>query len=284
MFEQYTEGARRTICFARYEAGQYGSRYIETEHLLIGLLREDKRLARNVLQRPGAAESIRKEIDAQVVHRERISTSVEIPLSAESRYILRFASASAKKLGHQNVDNVHLLLGILRKEGSVAARILRSYCVGSDTIEQIIENHADREPSNIAPAPGVPMSNSASIELQLTIEKLLEAWRIRDAEKVSEFFADDGQFWNAQGELSTGSGVKAAIGAYFAASESEVWSTEVKDVLRLTGGVAAVTLSWSDASALEGRATKRFHVTIAMREDAEGWYVVSAHPFELKVK
>jgi ATP-dependent Clp protease ATP-binding subunit ClpC len=43
MFERYTEGARRTIFFARYEAAQIGPAYIETEHILLGLLREDRR-------------------------------------------------------------------------------------------------------------------------------------------------------------------------------------------------------------------------------------------------
>ena len=45
MFERYTEKARRTIFFARYEASQFGCSYIETEHLLLGLFREDKALA-----------------------------------------------------------------------------------------------------------------------------------------------------------------------------------------------------------------------------------------------
>ena len=49
MFERYTEGARRTIFFARYEASQIGSAYIETEHLLLGLLREDKALFHRLL-------------------------------------------------------------------------------------------------------------------------------------------------------------------------------------------------------------------------------------------
>ena len=52
MFERYTEKARRVIFFARYEASQLGSPYIETEHLLLGLLREDKVLTEQVLMRP----------------------------------------------------------------------------------------------------------------------------------------------------------------------------------------------------------------------------------------
>jgi len=58
MFERYTEKARRVIFFARYEASQFGSPYIETEHLLLGLLREDKALANRFLRSHAAVESI----------------------------------------------------------------------------------------------------------------------------------------------------------------------------------------------------------------------------------
>ena len=63
MFERYTEKARRVIFFARYEASQFGSPYIETEHLLLGLLREDKALANRFLRSHAAIESIRKQIE-----------------------------------------------------------------------------------------------------------------------------------------------------------------------------------------------------------------------------
>src|SRR5713226_7322457 len=81
MFERYTETARRVIFFARYEASQFGSAYIESEHLLLGLLREDKALANRFLRQHGSIESIRKEIESRITIRERISTSVEVPLS-----------------------------------------------------------------------------------------------------------------------------------------------------------------------------------------------------------
>ena len=60
MFERYTEKARRVIFFARYEASQFGSPYIETEHLLLGLLREDKALTNRFLRSHASVESIRK--------------------------------------------------------------------------------------------------------------------------------------------------------------------------------------------------------------------------------
>src|SRR6202521_5139978 len=61
MFERYTEKARRVIFFARYEASQFGSPYIETEHLLLGLLREDKALTNRFLRSHASVESIRKQ-------------------------------------------------------------------------------------------------------------------------------------------------------------------------------------------------------------------------------
>jgi len=114
VFERYTEKARRVIFFARYEASQYGSPYIETEHLLLGLLREDKALANRFLRTHGSIESIRKEIEARITVRERISTSVEVPLSQECKRILNFAAEEAERLGHKHVGTEHLLLGVLR--------------------------------------------------------------------------------------------------------------------------------------------------------------------------
>src|SRR5690348_648950 len=124
MFERYTEKARRVIFFARYEASQYGSPYIETEHLLLGLMREDKALANRFLRTHGSIESIRKEIESRITIRERISTSVEVPLSQECKRILNYAAEEAERLGHKHVGTEHLLLGILREERCLGAEIV----------------------------------------------------------------------------------------------------------------------------------------------------------------
>src|ERR1700737_2114126 len=124
VFERYTEKARRVIFFARYEASQYGSPYIETEHLLLGLMREDKALANRFLRQQGSIESIRKEIEARITIRERISPSVEVPLSAECKRILNMAGEEAERLGVKHVGTEHLLLGILREEKCFGAELL----------------------------------------------------------------------------------------------------------------------------------------------------------------
>src|SRR6187200_1495596 len=97
MFERYTERARRVIFFARYEASQFGSTSIETEHLLLGLLREDVHVSSRFV--PSAdAPSIRKEVGRRLVVREKVSTSIDLPLSNEGKRILAYAAEETERL------------------------------------------------------------------------------------------------------------------------------------------------------------------------------------------
>ena len=125
MFERYTERARRVLFFARYEATQLGSNSIETEHLLLGLIREGKGLTSRIFARSHLSlESIRKEIEARTTFREKVSTSVDIPFSTETRCVLQYSADEADRLLHTYVGTEHILLGLLREERSVASSIL----------------------------------------------------------------------------------------------------------------------------------------------------------------
>ncbi|HEY6369383.1 MAG TPA: Clp protease N-terminal domain-containing protein, partial [Candidatus Sulfotelmatobacter sp.] len=95
-FERYTEKARRVIFFARYEASQFGSAVIETEHLLLGILRDDARITR--MLPAGAPETTRAQIDARIEIRERVSTSLDLRLSNASKRLLREGDSLAAKL------------------------------------------------------------------------------------------------------------------------------------------------------------------------------------------
>ncbi|MGH9536232.1 MAG: Clp protease N-terminal domain-containing protein, partial [Terriglobales bacterium] len=126
MFERYTEKARRVVFFARYEASQCGSPYIETEHILLGLLREDKALTNRFLRSHATIESIRKEIEGRTTPRERVSTSVDLPLSHECKRVLNYAAEEAERLTNKHIGTEHLLLGLLREERCFAAELLSS--------------------------------------------------------------------------------------------------------------------------------------------------------------
>src|SRR5215211_7012118 len=117
MFERYTERARRVLFFARYEASQLGGLSIETEHLLLGLIREGKGLTSRIFARAHLSlENIRREVEGRSIFREKVSTSVEIPFSAEVKRALGYAAEEADRLRHNYVGTEHLLLGILREE------------------------------------------------------------------------------------------------------------------------------------------------------------------------
>ena len=125
MFERYTEKARRVIFFARYEASQFGAPAIEPEHLLLGLMREDKTLTGRFFPRAQITiESIRREIESRTLLRERIPTSVELPLAPETKRVLAFSHEESDRLQHRHIGTEHLLLGLLREERSMAAQIL----------------------------------------------------------------------------------------------------------------------------------------------------------------
>ena len=136
MFERYTEKARRVIFFARYEASQFGSPYIETEHLLLGLLREDKALTNRFLRSHGSIESIRKQIEGRTAIREKVSTSVDLPLSQESKRVLAYAAEEAERLAHKHIGTEHLLLGLLREEKCFAAEILHERGLRLSTLRE----------------------------------------------------------------------------------------------------------------------------------------------------
>ena len=145
MFERYTEKARRVIFFARYEASQFGSPYIETEHLLLGLIREDKALANRFLRSHAAVDSIRKQIEAHTTIREKVSTSVDLPLSHECKRVLAYAAEEAERLSHKHIGTEHLLLGLLREERCFAAEILHERGLRLSTIrEELARVHSEK--------------------------------------------------------------------------------------------------------------------------------------------
>lgn len=123
----YTEGARRTIFYARYEATTLGSSTVETEHLLLGVLRENRALSRLYLPAGGTCETLRSEIKEERPKRKKAPMNNALPLSAECEEALELAKAESSALGSDRVGPAHLILGLLRLENSEAARLLRSH-------------------------------------------------------------------------------------------------------------------------------------------------------------
>lgn len=137
MFERYTEGARRVIFFAREEASAYGSSKIETEYLLLGLIREDPQ-TRNILGASAAAE-VRERVEAAHTRpREALPTSGDLPFSHETKRVLAYAAEEAERLRHQMIAAPLLLLGLLREPRGLAAQILTELKVSLEPTRRLI--------------------------------------------------------------------------------------------------------------------------------------------------
>lgn len=195
MFERYTETARRTIFFGRYEASQFGSSYIETEHLLLGLLREDKDLASQFLESSAKITAIRRSIEQRSKGGLKAATSVDLPLSLECKRVLAYAAEEAERMNHKHIGTPHLLLGLLREEQSFAAQLLREQGLSVKSVrEQVHESE-----------PPPAQAASRSIDAQ---------GASRTIERLSQWLAEceaRGGIWTAEQESVGGKRTDLAI-------------------------------------------------------------------------
>src|ERR1700704_6243888 len=182
MFERYTEKARRVIFFARYEASQFGSPYIETKHLLLGLLREDKTLANRFLRSHAAVDSIRKQIEGHTTVREKVSTSVDLPLSHECKRVLAYGAEEAERLNHKHIGTEHLLLGLLREEKCFAAEILHERGLRLSTIREELARASSEKVTSNRPKESSLLSEFSRDLTQAAVDNSLDPLIGRDYE------------------------------------------------------------------------------------------------------
>jgi ATP-dependent Clp protease ATP-binding subunit ClpC len=139
VFEKYTERARRILFFARYEASQFGSVEINSDHLLLGLIREGRGLTNRLFAHSHVSlEELRKEIEGRAVFREKVPTSVEMPFADEVRRVLTRTAEEATRLKHDYIGSEHLLLGLLREEHSLAGSLLIQKGMRADTVSETL--------------------------------------------------------------------------------------------------------------------------------------------------
>lgn len=158
MFERFSEPARRVLFFARYEASQLGSVSLEPEHVLLGLIREGKGLtARLFADDAVALDGMRDDVLGRVPTGPAAPASAEIPFSPAAVRVLERAVEEADHLSHDHIGTEHLLLGLLRADGSAAAGVLHSRGLRLDRIrERIVERLSHGEAGERPGPPGVP--------------------------------------------------------------------------------------------------------------------------------
>ncbi len=124
MWQRFTERARKVIFYAQEEAGRLGENYVSTEHLLLGLIRENDTVAARILDRLGISLGrIRSEIERQVAQGDgRLGQDMQ--LTPRAKRVIDLAYEEAKQLDNNYIGTEHLLLGLLREAEGLAGRIL----------------------------------------------------------------------------------------------------------------------------------------------------------------
>lgn len=161
MFERFTQQARQVVVWAQEEARGLQHNYIGTEHLLLGLLREEQGLAARVLASLGVTvEQVRAQV-VRIAGAGEEPSSGQIPFTPQAKQVLEMALGEALSLGHDDIATEHVLLGLLRDDEGVAVRILMDCDVDLPDLrdEVIIRTGSARpatdEPTSSGPGPAI---------------------------------------------------------------------------------------------------------------------------------
>ena len=136
MFERFTERARKVVVLAQDEARHFNHNYIGTEHLLLGLLREDEGVAAQALSSLNVTlDEVREQVESIVGYGEE-GTGAQAPFTPRSKKVLELALREALQLGHNYIGTEHILLGLVRESEGVAARVLSNLDVDPDKVRR----------------------------------------------------------------------------------------------------------------------------------------------------
>jgi ATP-dependent Clp protease ATP-binding subunit ClpC len=137
-FEAYSPKARRAIFHARQEAVELGSPYIESEHLLLGLMEEGEEFLELFFGSKEAAATVRGEVEANSRVREKAAAETDLPLSNECKRALAYGAEEAERHAKEQISVEHLLFGLLREIGSFGSQMMIERGADPDRIRAVL--------------------------------------------------------------------------------------------------------------------------------------------------
>jgi ATP-dependent Clp protease ATP-binding subunit ClpA len=168
MFERFTERARQVVVFAQEEARSLRHNYIGTEHILLGLLREQDGLAARALHSLGIALEPAREQVVRIVELGEEAVSGQVPFTPRSKRVLAHALNEAQGLGGNYIGTEHILLGLVRDSESVASRILLDFEADTETIrDRVTHMIAEGRAAGSGDAPQSRFEFNAAVALDL---------------------------------------------------------------------------------------------------------------------
>lgn len=145
MFEKFTEKGRKVILYAREEAEKRNSEFLDTEHLLLAILREEDSIPVAILRKIGIQpETVRYELEKRISSETSLLTYGEIPFSPRAKKVLEYAVEEARLLGHPYIGSEHLFLGLVKEEEGIAGKVLRNLGVNLLGVRQLTINFSIR--------------------------------------------------------------------------------------------------------------------------------------------
>jgi Clp amino terminal domain, pathogenicity island component len=263
MYERFTQGARRVVFFAAFEARQYGSPWIETEHLLLGLLREGRSLEKWFPGESNVEPAIRGEIEKRITRREQIEESRETPLSQESKKVLVLAADTADQLGHHDIDLEHLLIAILRVETSVAAQILiaRGLKAGP-TLERFAKSPPPRD-----------LGDDKGSALP-TLESFLSGLKSLDSENLISFFAKNAHVVDSSGKRWNRDDIRKGFETLFAPYGKKNASYAIEATLADTGELFVANIRWNNALLASEQRTWMHRMSVVLVLGTNDWEIL----------
>jgi len=168
VFERFTERARQVVVLAQDEARALKHNYIGTEHILLGLLREEEGLAARVLESLDiTVEEVRAQV-ARIVGQGDEVTTGQIPFTPRAKKVLELALREALSLGHNYIGTEHILLGLVRENEGVAARILLDFDADAEKIRneiiRMLSGPGRRQQGGASGAPGEKSKSSKLLD------------------------------------------------------------------------------------------------------------------------
>lgn len=264
MFERFTEKARRVVFFARYEASQYGSPRIEGEHLLLGLIREDPALLRRFEGTPTIGEDLRGEIERQISRRKPFSTSIELPLSDECKKALTFAAKEADRLGQPHVETAHLLLGLIRVDGSVVSALLTARGLKAEIIREQLARATSAT------------NTERTTEARRTLDAFLAGLKCCNSGLLISFFAENAAFIDVSGRRWNREEIGRAFESLFAPYAKKNASYVVEGILANGAALFVATILWKNALLASEQRAWSHRMSLVLVPGARSWEILLA--------
>jgi hypothetical protein len=252
------------IFFARYEAAQYGSQYIETEHLLLGVFREDVALCKRFLGPDSGHKEIRTEIEKGMTRREVLPNSAEFPLSHDSRQVLMQAVEECNRLGQQSVVPAHILLGILLVEGSRGAKILRERGLQAAPIREYIAKVLN--PINYAEV--------AATDAILTLGTFLSGLKSMKPEELVAFFNENAEVIDVAGKRWNPGELRNGLESLIAPFANENVSYTIEGTLAQTTELYVTSVLWTNALRSSEERVSLHRMGVVLLLEAIGWKIL----------